>query len=419
MRTLNREANVGESVKILFYGQSITAQSWTLEVAEILKARFPESQSNMVFVNNAIGGYQADKLSRIANARLYPEYPDLVVFHDYGKLEFIEEMIRRLRTETTAEIVMWTPHVRVSGEGMKRWKEEHVTFGFDDDRRAQGIRRIAKEYDCMLIDVRRMWKSHLAETGEDPQDYLKDVIHPNLKGCKLLVRFIGRELIRTREFGESRLGRNITRVPISKLRTQKGGAVRLEFKGNRVVLVADGKNMSQPLGVSVDGRELSSFPEMYTYTPMKPNLRTLLRVGIGDDPVPEERWTITLLKNASSKESNWSLPFKLHGSVTGNDGEGDINRDFVSTSGRIRIESVDWMRGLGQSFLFRTNKVPRRLASLRFRVVPMFNAKPVPGKKGQQCVLVQGLTNDEHTLIITPAKDGSLGISMLKVYCPG
>ncbi len=129
MRTLNGEANVGEPVKVLFYGQSITAQSWTLEIAEILKARFPESKSNMVFVNNTIGGYQADKLSRIADARLYPEYPDLVIFHDYGKLEFIEEMIRRLR-KTTAEIVIWTPHVRGSGESMKQWKEEHVTFGF-------------------------------------------------------------------------------------------------------------------------------------------------------------------------------------------------------------------------------------------------------------------------------------------------
>ena len=214
MRQLNSETGPGEPVKILFYGQSITAQPWTLAVARVLRSRFPDIRWNMQFVNRAVGGYQADKLSRIAEALLYPEYPDLVIFHDYGKLEYVEEMIRRLREETTAEIVIWTSHVRVSGEHAKEWQEEHPIFGWDDERRNEGFRRIARKHDCLLIDVRKMWKEHLAKTGEAPAAYLKDVIHLNEKGNKLLAQMIGRELVRTTKYGEGGSARSVSRVPV-------------------------------------------------------------------------------------------------------------------------------------------------------------------------------------------------------------
>ncbi|MBT3288474.1 MAG: SGNH/GDSL hydrolase family protein [Victivallales bacterium] len=418
MRQLNGDTGAGEPVKILFYGQSITAQPWTLAVARILRTRFPDTRWNMRFVNRAVGGYQADKLSRIANTLLYPAYPDLVIFHDYGKLEYVDEMIRRLREETTADIVIWTPHVRVSGEGAKKWTEEHPVLGWDDDRRSEGFRRIAKKYDCMLIDVRKMWKAHLARTGEDPKTYLKDVIHLNEKGNTLLAEMIGRELVRTTTFGEGRFPRNVSRVPVRTLEEEDDGVLTLPFTGNRVVAVADGANTDRPFSVRLDGKELSSFPEMFTYTPMKPNLRTLLRVGIGPDPVPDEEWTITFLKNTTSAASKWSLPFRLTGSVTGDDGEGDINSDFVSNSGRIRMESVDWLRGLGQSFLFRNKKLPDNLTKLTFKILPMYHDRFVPGDQGHETVLVQGIANGQHTLTITPSRGGVSGIDTLRVYCP-
>jgi hypothetical protein len=151
---------------------------------------------------------------------------------------------------------------------------------------------------------------------------------------------------------------------------------------------------------------------------MKPNLRTLLRVGIGPDPVPDEEWTITFLKNTTSAASKWSLPFRLTGSVTGDDGEGDINSDFVSNSGRIRMESVDWLRGLGQSFLFRNKKLPDNLTKLTFKILPMYHDRFVPGDQGHETVLVQGIANGQHTLTITPSRGGVSGIDTLRVYCP-
>jgi len=418
MRQLNSETGPGEPVKIFFYGQSITAQPWTLGVARVLKSRFPDTRWNMQFVNRAVGGYQADKLSRIADALLYPEYPDLVIFHDYGKLGHVEEMIRRLREETTAEIVIWTSHVRVSGEHAKKWQEEHPIFGWDDERRNEGFRQIARKYDCLLIDVRRMWKEHLARTGEAPKAYLKDVIHLNEKGNKLLAQMIGRELVRTTKYGEGSLVRSVSRVPVKTLATAEDGGITLRFTGNRVVAVADGTNTDQPLSVKLDGKELSSFPEMFTYTPMEPNVRTLLRVGIGKNPVPNEEWTITFLQHTTSAKAKWSLPFKLTGSVTGDDGEGDINTDFVSRSGRVRMESIDWMRGLGQSFLFRKKQLPSSLNRLTFNIIPMYADSFAPGGKGHETVLVQGVAKGEHTLTIAPPKGGKLGIDTLRVHCP-
>src|SRR4051794_18354628 len=49
-------------VRVLFYGQSITAQSWTAAVARDLRARFPFA--DLQIENRAIGGYTSNVLVR-------------------------------------------------------------------------------------------------------------------------------------------------------------------------------------------------------------------------------------------------------------------------------------------------------------------------------------------------------------------
>jgi hypothetical protein len=86
-------------VRVLSYGQSITAQPWTSAVKKELKQRFPSVQFE--FHNPAIGGCKSPSLVRTAEPDLYPWYPDLLIFHVYGPMEPYEEIIRKTRERMT------------------------------------------------------------------------------------------------------------------------------------------------------------------------------------------------------------------------------------------------------------------------------------------------------------------------------
>ena len=96
-------------VRILFYGQSITEQEWSKQVADDLRRRFPHADLDIQ--NRAIGGFAAQWLIRPAEHDLYPFYPDLLIFHVYGANQEYEQIIENVRTRTTAEVLMQKDHV--------------------------------------------------------------------------------------------------------------------------------------------------------------------------------------------------------------------------------------------------------------------------------------------------------------------
>lgn len=96
-------------VRILFYGQSITEQEWSKTVADDLRRRFPNA--DLEIENRALGGFAAQILVRVAEHDVIPFYPDLVIFHVYGANDPYEEIIRTIRTRTTAEVLMQRDHV--------------------------------------------------------------------------------------------------------------------------------------------------------------------------------------------------------------------------------------------------------------------------------------------------------------------
>jgi hypothetical protein len=85
-------------VRILFYGQSITKQQWSQDVANELKQRFP--YADLTIENRAIGGFAAPLLIRPSEHDLYPFYPDLLIFHVYGGDEDYEAIIANIRRRT-------------------------------------------------------------------------------------------------------------------------------------------------------------------------------------------------------------------------------------------------------------------------------------------------------------------------------
>jgi hypothetical protein len=100
-------------VRILFYGQSITRQEWSQQVAQDNRTSFP--YADLTIENRAIGRYSSEYLVRTVGHDVFAFYPDLIIFHDYGGEENYEKTIAAIAKHTTAEILIqsdyptWTP----------------------------------------------------------------------------------------------------------------------------------------------------------------------------------------------------------------------------------------------------------------------------------------------------------------------
>jgi hypothetical protein len=96
------------TVKILVYGQSISEQSWWLEVKRDISGRFPNAHITME--NKSIGGFSSSILVKTVEMDVSSFYPDLVLFHVYGDQTNYEAIIKTIRSRTAAEVVLQTDH---------------------------------------------------------------------------------------------------------------------------------------------------------------------------------------------------------------------------------------------------------------------------------------------------------------------
>lgn len=399
-------------VRVMFYGQSITAQAWTKTVQARFEKRYPTAKFE--FLNAAIGGYQSPLLFRTAEHDLYPWYPDLLFFHVYGPMDKYEEIVKRVRERTTAEIVLWTSHL----SSTSREKLDDVRVA--DDARAELIRDVARKYNCMLIDLREKWRSHLKATGRNFRDYLADGTHLNAQGCGLYAKLIGEELLRAPKLGDNpEASGTITTVAAASPEVTKGadGGLTLRFMGNRVVAVSDGSGTAGArASVLLDGQPMDGLPELWAITrPSKgpagiwtPAINT---ISFKKMPV-EEEWTLTCLPG--STPDGKKLHYKLLGSVTGEDGEGLSTERFVSRSQRVIIEPSDWRVAWALGYKEATLPVGFQVT---WRSYPLFARAYEPKPAGTRTLLVQGCTNQAHTLTLIP-EGGALGIGAFVVHAP-
>lgn len=147
------------TVKILFYGQSITAQEWSGLLITDLKRRYPNA--DIVWENRAIGGTTAEYLVNHAETDLYPFSPDLVAFAVYGgEKGELERIFQGIRERTTAEIITKTDHLAWPGNtaGDKMHRKA-------DDTHSALIAQLAKKYDCELVDIRAMQAAFIGKSG--------------------------------------------------------------------------------------------------------------------------------------------------------------------------------------------------------------------------------------------------------------
>ena len=335
------------TVRVLFYGQSITEQHWWKTVADDLRKRFPHA--DLVVENRAIGGHSSQLLVKTAEADLYPFFPDLLIFHVYGAHDKYEDIIRRVRERTTADILQANDHLSVNDTldeptdaaslTPKQWNP-WMNHGF--------LPGVAKKYGTELCDVRAVWKQYLRDYDLKPQALLKDGVHLNDRGCFLMAEVVKAHLRYDPAFDAP--DDRVKTYAVGKDIDWKDGALALDFDGNRVDLICK-PGSAPPAAVRIDGKKPSAFPECYANTRTtaypRSNWPVLLRVS-ADAPRIAEDWTLTITEADPEMKH---MKFKVAGSATGPDGEGQSGERFASKSGtgrdragrlepRVRVESV-------------------------------------------------------------------------------
>ncbi len=404
------------TVKILFYGQSITEQSWWQNVADDLKRRFPNA--NLIIENRALGGYSSQLLVKTAESDLYPFYPDLMIFHVYGAHDKYEDIIRRTREQTTAEVLIQTDHVT---------RDEDLTEETDPAKlRPDGkiwnsfmnylhLPAVAKKYHCGLVDQRNLWKQYLRDNHVHAAALLQDGVHQNAYGNYLMSELVKAYLV-------PRPDAHIDPMNCDTVKTSEIGKdvrkLTKTFEGNRVDFIARG-GASTLTNIRIDGKKPSEIPQLYGFTRAlaTPGGKWPVILKVGSERLLQlEDWTMDVTKDPADPKQ---FTFTLSGSKTGPDGSGRSDQRFVSKSGRVVIEPEDWNVEFAL-MLPGIKPVPDKF-TVHWSVVPHFSdtftAPAHPDKTTETVVTIaQGLTNGKHTLEIT--RSGNTPLLAIRVYRP-
>jgi len=329
------------TVRVLFYGQSITEQAWSREVEAWLQKTYPNA--NLVIANRAIGGHASQLLVKTAEADLYPFQPDLLVFHVYGDHNRYEDIIRRVRERTVADVLLQTHHFSKEDTldepsdprtlTPKTWNpwQNHVF-----------LPATAEKYSACRADIHAGWKTYLAANHLEPAALLKDGVHLNAHGDWLMARLVEPYLAPlTPPAGYHPLDDDRVKTYSVSASTARNGAFEIEFEGTRLDAVLSGR-AGGGVDVLIDGKPPSEIPSLRGPNRASAfpgsNWPMLLQVGSESAPLAEE-WDAELLGDTIDPEN---FRFRVKGSVTGDDGEGVSTNRFVSRSGRVVIGPADW-----------------------------------------------------------------------------
>jgi hypothetical protein len=409
-------------VRILFYGQSITEQKWSVFVEEDLRKRFPHA--DLTIENRALGGFSSQLLVKTAVSDLYPFQPDLVLFHVYGAHDKYEDIIRSIRERTTAEILMQNDHVTKPEdltEEMDPAKVPIQSGKWDAFMNQNWLPSLAGKYGTELCDQRALWKTYLTENHLEPKALLRDAVHLNEHGEWFMAACVKAYLRYDPKLEPAAADSWITTYQIGKDLQWKDSKLRLEFEGSSVEALCPAAAKAAPVQVRIDGRKPSGFPELYGFTRAlttpegKWPVKWPIIAPIGSQkPLLAEAWSLAVTQDSTNDKR---YTFKLTGSRTGPDGEGSSDVRFVSSSGRVVFEPDDWNVAYATSLAGITPPPGRFEVKWQAepRGVDEFSA-PSSVSSGTQAViqLAHGLANTKHTLELS----GTSPITALRVHRP-
>ncbi|PSB08971.1 hypothetical protein C7B76_25890 [filamentous cyanobacterium CCP2] len=412
------------TVRVLFYGQSITRQSWWLEIEDYLRQRFPNA--NLLTANRAIGGFDSTKLVRTAEHDLYSFYPDLMIFHVYGNEEDYESIIANARRRTTTEILLISDHVTWLPGTANDLPSRLEEYEWHNQHSEQWLPQLAKQYGCELIEIRRPWEQYLRANALPASTMLIDNVHLNDRGNALMATLVRNHLQQMPIWAEQP---DMVQTHLVGTDVQwNQGKLVLEFEGNRIDLLATTiETMPETRSdtslsvakVLIDGKPPSEFPELYAITRPSDALGVdqpaVLQVSAANSLIPE-RWTAVITEINDTCDR---FKFKVYGSETGFDGEGQNERQFVSQSGRVVIDPEDWW--LDDVYDNLQIATPAGF-QIQWQVEPLFTNVYVPPigqnfAQHQTVTVAQNLPTTEHTLELI-APNGEVPITAIRTYQP-
>jgi hypothetical protein len=418
--------------------------SWTLfqgdgyPLIRAIRQRFPQSPP-IVYKRHAGSGTPWDYALGWVRQFAAAEQPDLIFTYTNGTPEGLDAMLGEIRRRTTADVIVPSLHFfhnsRVTPEdienGVEPWEK---------------IRAICRKHKAEFVENRRELAEYMKRAGLTPPDLLQDAVHQTAYGRLRIWDNITRHIAQPERFSyapESRerliavagpAGAGPEHVERSGRWTTQGGLLgtrdkdarlKVRFTGNRINLIgrkgADGGTVK----VLVDGLPAERLPVFLTnfIQPKRgQHSRTLKGPGPGDvaphavdlgKNVIPQTWTITVTSDVGD--------YRLAGSVTGPDGEGNVARQFLSRSGQIGIDARLWRHGrderkgspvifgnsAGDSFTFDVCHCAVGEISFRSERAAAFSER-----------LAQELSNGPHTLEIVAAGDGDVTIEGLYVFEP-
>ncbi len=398
------------TVRIMVYGQSVSAADWWIPLKEDLVNRFPHA--DIVMTNRAIGGFASQRLWKTVGFDIINFYPDLVIFHVFGSPEHYERILKDIRSRTTAEMVIWNDHYN----RRDAWNDSmsyHIIPGFCD------------KYKLQLLNVRDSWKDYLNVHGLDTADLLKDGVHLNAFGNFVLAKMINSGMVYDPALPVDPYGM-VKEYEIGRDVFFRGDTLTLPFDGNRVDAVTLDRDFA-PLSeyeVLINGRPPSEYQACYIFS--RPNdlphwpwdVGSMYYIQNKSDLVVEN-WTLTIDK--LDKDHDY-FEFDLVGSVTGPDGSGNSHGTFVSNSGRIVIDPEDWH--IKRSHDHR--RVALRLTTpytIEWSVIPMFRDRFTPEPDEDPTLenaitMVKGLENGHYTLKLVKKHGSGQPLRAIRVYRP-
>ena len=408
------------TVRILIYGQSLSAQDWWLQVKEHLEAQFPDA--NLIMDNKAIGGFSSEILIKTVKRDILNFYPDLVIFHVFGSDLYYEQVLIQMRSLSSTEIVIWNDPQ--NNPEPNEWHEE-MSY--------QIIPSLAVKYKCMLIDIRTPIRELVKKQDLIYADeFTRDGTHFNEKGCELIANQIIPHLV---------FDKNYKSDPDGLLKTFEvgldvrwdNGALILPFVGNRIdVITPPSPATRNNCSVFIDGKKPSEFPETYNFTRPNDNGEKGWIWSVGAPvrirrkaPWINENFTLTF---DSINYDTRFFTFHVEGSECGYEGSGNNRQDFLSNSGRVFIQANEVNDSIpGDWHVFRTFDITRFKVEKGYKTtwntylmgMDMFTPGNAPDKTIENVTtLFKGIHNGNHTLKLTCNGTGTPDITFIKVYKP-
>lgn len=396
------------TVKILVYGQSISAQNWWLSVKKDIEQKFPNA--NLVMENKAIGGFASQLLCKTVEMDVSFFYPDLVLLHIYGSDKMYDSVLHTIRSRTTAEIAIQTDHYT----GTSKWS---------DNMSYHILPKLAEKYKCDIINIRDPWKKFLKDNDLDSSQLLSDAVHLNEFGNMLMAELI-KPLFTYKSKFEPDPFQLVKTYNSDKDFKVTSKNFTFEFEGNRLDLILDNSEGKFTSTVWLDNKKPSEFQG--TYFMSRPynnkgdnwpwNLPAMIHVG-KNTPWIAETWT---LRFTEAKPPYDDFSFEIEGSSTGKEGSGKGSEDFVSPSGRVVIAKDDADNG-GEWHLKRSYKVVKAEVKTGDEIFWKTYSISLDGfneKNTGTVTLFQGVPNTKHVLRITSAGNKKPPVKQIVVYKP-